>query len=77
MQVISNISIVPPRDLAIDEVSGSLTYLGIAKIGAATSSAIWSIRKIEKTGNVTTILWADGNNKYDNVWDNRASLSYS
>lgn len=61
----------------IDEVNSNLLYLGIAKIGAATDEAKWQIRKVEKNSTVTSILWADGDRRYDNVWDDRAGLSYS
>ena len=57
--------------------SGTTTYIGQAKIGTATSTADWQIQKISESGTVTTFTWADGNTEYDNIWDNRASLSYS
>ena len=32
----------------------------------------------DANGNPTAILWADGNEAYDNIWDNRATtVSYS
>ena len=55
----------------------SVLYLGNAPINSATSAAIWSIRRISITGGSTVIEWADGNDLNDNIWDNRASLSYS
>ncbi len=64
----------------IASVSGTskLEYIGYAKPGTATSAASWQIKKISYSGNNTTsILFADGNTKFDNVWDNRAALSYS
>ena len=61
----------------VDEASSTTTYLGRAACGTATSAASWQIRKISESGNVTTIEWADGDRKFDNVWDDRASLSYS
>ena len=75
--IISTYAISPSREIRIDEVNANLTYLGIARVDAATSSSIWQIRKIEKVGAETSIQWADGNDKFDNVWDNHASLSYS
>lgn len=54
---------------------GALTYIGNAPIGSATSAAVWQIKRLETPG--LTKLWADGNDNFDNVWDNRASLSYS
>ena len=61
----------------IDEASPTVTYLGFAAPNSLTSLAIWRIQKIVVSGTVTSILWADGNNKFDNIWDNRASLSYN
>ena len=61
----------------LDEVSSSLTYIGEADIGALDSSSKWLIKRMQKTGTVTKIEWADGNSREDNIWDNRASLAYS
>ena len=61
----------------IDEASSTVTYIGLAAIGTSGASALWKIKKISISGAVTTITWADGNDNYDNVWNNRASLSYS
>lgn len=65
------------KETKIDEASGNLTYLGIAMINSSASDAVWQIRRIQKVGSVTTIEWADGNDNFDNIWDDRASLSYS
>lgn len=61
----------------IDEASSTVTYIGKAAAGGSLSSAIWQIKRLSVSGNVTTIDHADGNTNYDNIWDNRASLSYS
>jgi hypothetical protein len=55
---------------------GSVTYVGIAAIGTATSAAEWQIQKVDASSGVI-VTWADGNAYYDNVWDNYASLTYS
>lgn len=60
----------------IDEASATVTYVGKADPGTATSSALWQIQKID-TSSGTVITWADGDGDFDNEWDNRASLSYS
>ena len=62
---------------AVDVASASVTYVGKAAAGSATSSAVWSISKLEVTGNVTLKTSADGDFLFNNIWDNRASLSYS
>lgn len=67
----------PKRLTAIDEVNGNLTYIGFAKLGSGTDEAKWQIFRINKTGSVTLIQYADGDVRFNNIWDNRASLSYT
>lgn len=55
---------------------GTLTYIGKAVLGSATSSAVWQIKRLDTTSGLSK-LWADGNDNFDNIFDNRASLSYS
>ena len=55
----------------------SVIYIGTAPINSATNAAIWSIKRLSIVGGAITIEWADGNDLNDNVWDNRASLSYT
>ena len=65
--------------LRIDNVTTTnVTYVGKAALGASTSDSVWQIQKIDEsqTPETTIITWADSNDKYDNVWDNRASLTY-
>lgn len=62
--------------LKLDQVSSTLFYVGEATFAASTSASIWRIRKIDTSTGVD-VKWADGNSNFDNVWDNRASLSYS
>lgn len=59
--------------------SGNLVYVGKSAPNKASSEAAWQIRKFfyDGSGNLTTTQWADGNRLFDNVWDSRASLSYS
>jgi hypothetical protein len=65
------------RHLLFDDAGSSTFYIGRAVPGTATSAASWEIRKLLTLGNNVEILWADGDGNYDNIWDNRASLSYS
>jgi hypothetical protein len=61
-----------------DDAGSGITYYGWAATGTATSSATWRIMKMDKSADPDfSITWADGNDSFDNVWDNRASLSYS
>lgn len=65
-----------PLATRVDAASSTVTYIGNAAPGTATSSALWRVKKID-TSSGTAITFADGNDLFDNVWDNRASLSYS
>lgn len=61
---------------ATDSGDANVSYIGKAPPGTATSAAKWQIKKIDKTtGTIGTL--ADGDANFDNVWDNRESLSYS
>lgn len=68
----------PEQDLAklIDDfTSADYLYVCLAPIGTATSASAWKISRMENSTGLIT--WADGNNSFDNVADNRASLTYS
>lgn len=58
-----------------DTTTANVTYVGYAAPGAATSAASWKIKKLDATSGLV-VRFADGNANFDNVWDNRASLSY-
>lgn len=60
----------------IDQATATVTYFGWAAPGTATSAASWRIQRMSVSGTVTTMEWADGNVTSDNIWDNRASLTY-
>jgi len=63
--------------LRLDTASSTVKYLGTAATGQSESAAAWSIKRLTTSGTVLLIEWADGNPEYDNVWADRASLSYS
>ena len=65
------------KSTRIDEVSSSLTYIGEAAVGADESKPVWRIQRITVTGSVTSIQYANGSTAWNNVWTDRASLSYS
>ncbi len=69
-------TISPTRAIAIDEVGGGVTYIGMGKVGTATDAAQWQIRRITKSGTVTVFEFSDSNDRFDNIWDDRASLNY-
>ena len=59
-----------------DTTTANVTYVGKAAIGTATDAAAWQIHKLDETSGLIQ-TWADGDANFDNVWDNRAGLSYS
>lgn len=66
-----------PQAVRIDEVDAVDTYIGKADPGSVESAAVWQIQRLTVSGTVTSIEWADGNDEFNNVWDDRASLTYS
>jgi hypothetical protein len=64
--------------LELDDAGSGITYVGESTPGSVTSAAVWRIKRLdESVAPDLIILWADGNASFDNVWDDRASLSYS
>lgn len=59
--------------------SGNLIYIGVAHPREVPSEAVWQIRKCtyDGSGNLVNVLYANGYKNFENVWDNRAALSYS
>ena len=60
----------------VDQVSTTVTYVGKALPGVATSVGEWQIKKITVAGTVTSIEYP-GTVEYIYVWDDRASYTYS
>ena len=71
--------VFPQYQLLLDEV-GTLTYVGEAAPGSATSAAVWRIFRLDETGSGDEELikkFASGSTNFDQIWDNRLALSYS
>jgi len=66
-----------PYTVLLDETEGGVTYVGKASPSSPTSAAVWQIKKLETNGTVFSVLFAGGSDNFNNVWDNRTSLSYS
>jgi hypothetical protein len=68
--------------LRIDEADANTIYIGKAKAGSSpfspllNSLPLWQIRKIVVSGTLTSVLWADGDIKFDNIWNDRTTLTY-
>lgn len=65
-----------PLALQLDEASATVMYVGEAVAGSSASAAVWRIKKVDTTTGVV-VLWADGDTGFDNVWADRATLSYA
>lgn len=62
--------------MLIDDASATVSYIGEAAVSSSPAAAVWRIRKIDSTSG-TSILYADGNTFFDNIWNNRAALTYT
>ena len=72
---VENIEIVDALKTVIDEQSG-VTYVGKSHCGCPTNKPHWQIQRITTSGSVTTIEFADGDALFDNVFDDRTTLTY-
>jgi len=62
--------------IIIDDTTPPFTYIGKAAPGSLTSEAKWQIRRVdETTGSV--FKFANGDDRFNNIWDDRIHLSYS
>ena len=52
-------------------------YIGKAAIGSSGASAVWQIKKLNTATLALDKTWCDGDDLFDNEWDDRVSLSYS
>lgn len=65
-----------PYSLQYEEASSTVTYIGEAASGSATSSAVWRIKKMDTSSGIV-ITWASGTTAFDKTWTGRAGYSYS
>lgn len=54
--------------------NASLAYYGFAAPGSPTDEGLWRIMRMDHAN--TFLDFADGDDKFDNVWDDRESLTY-
>ena len=76
----TKLSVATRKKLIYDGVSSTDQYVGEASFNSATSEPVWRIIKLTYSGTdnkVLTLTYADGDDEFNNVWDDRASLSYS
>lgn len=66
-------------NIVLDNISTvSVVYVGKALPGSIGSDPFWQIQRIDKRNTPTTLKteFADGNTNFDNIWDNRLSITY-
>jgi hypothetical protein len=59
----------------LDDSADPVLYVGEAQPGVATSAPLWRIKRVDVSAGAIT-AWADSDANFDNVWDDRVSLSY-
>ena len=52
------------------------TYIAKAKIGSAADAPVWQIMKVVED-TTTSITWAESEDSFNKIWDDRASYTYS
>jgi hypothetical protein len=60
----------------LDQVSDTLFYVGKALIGKVDADANWLIIRYTQTGSVLMSEYANGSEAFDQVWNDRATLTY-
>lgn len=76
-----DVSEITPYVEIVDANANGNTYFCRAypAAGAASvqkSAAVWRIQRQRTLGTETIYEWADGDTKFDNVYDNRTTLTY-
>jgi len=65
------------QPIRIDESTPNIVYNGFAAVGSSTVDAVWAIQRVTREKDIIIYEWADGNELYDNVWDDRYNLVYA
>jgi hypothetical protein len=60
----------------LDQVSDTLFYVGKALIGKVDADANWLIIRYTQTGTILMSEYANGSEAFDQVWNDRATLTY-
>ena len=68
---------VDPKTILLDEVTEDTTYVGRAAPGSDTSAAVWQVFRLQTTGSLLAVQYADGQPLFNRIWDARAGYSYS
>ena len=61
----------------IDEATTTITYIGKAVPGTLASDALWQIKRMDTSTLSLVERYGGGSTSFDQVWDDRASITYS
>jgi hypothetical protein len=61
----------------VDESNPNVIYKGWARTYSSGSAAAWAIQRISRINDIIIYEWADGEQYYTKVWDNRLALTYA
>lgn len=61
----------------VDESTPNTIYKGWARTYSNSAAGAWAILRIRRIDDVVHYEWADGDQYYDNIWDNRLTLNYA
>jgi hypothetical protein len=62
--------------LRIDESNPYEIYYGYSSPNTPGNVDFWAIQRVSRRGDIISYTWADGNELYDNIWDDRLTLTY-
>ena len=74
---VQSINAMLPFISNLDDDGAGTVYTGYALQGSADSAASWFIMKQTTSGNVTSIRFASAPFDFTQIWDDRASLTYT
>jgi hypothetical protein len=60
----------------LDEVSDTLFYVGKAVVGSVDANAVWQIVRYTQTGVILKSEYANGAEAFNQIWNDRATLTY-
>ena len=61
----------------VDESNPNVIYKGFASPAAKGEEPVWAIQRVGINAEICSYQWADGNKNFDNVWNDRATLTYA
>ena len=76
LEELQNDALAKRLTVRLDEVSDTLFYVGKALIGASESNSVWQVVRYTTTGVILKSEYANGNEAFDQVWNDRATLTY-